>query len=211
MLLSSYKNCQAPCQEELGCRCCCGFSSLVLLQDDLHTYTFPNPGQYLYLYTTVGAKALSPAIVDPLDEPDMVSMRLKHPGGWFPINKICSLLSYLLCAEACKGVSGHSFCKASDSLHCVCKLFLCALKLKLIVCNFRQSAEALETAATSTLGFLCSEERGWFGSYLQNHPICTRENVCVSVGVQNGVCKCTHVLTVLQDNLILSENAAWGI
>lgn len=100
-----------------------------------------------------------PATVDPLDEPGMVSMGLKHRGGKLPINKIHSSLSYLLCAAACKGVPEHSFCKVSDSLHCVYKLVLRALKPKLVVHNFRQSAEAPEEGATSTLGFLCSKER----------------------------------------------------
>lgn len=79
-------------------------------------------------------------------------MGLKYWGGKFLINKIHSSLSYLLCAAACKGIPEHSFCKASDSLHCVSKLFLCALKPKLLLRTFKQMAEAPEAGATSTLG-----------------------------------------------------------
>lgn len=157
-----------------------------------------------------------PAVIDPLDEPGMASMGLKHWGGKFPINKIHSLLSYLLWAAACKGVPQRSFCRALDSLHCMCELVLCALNLKLLVHNFRQSAEAPEAAATSTLcSFAARREqthqrlvRILFAksSYLHKEKMCV--GGCVPVCVQRGVYKGTHILTVLQDNLTLSENAA---
>lgn len=98
----------------------------------------------------------------------------------------------------------------------MCELVLCALNLKLLVHNFRQSAEAPEAAATSTLcSFAARREqthqrlvRILFAksSYLHKEKMCV--GGCVPVCVQRGVYKGTHILTVLQDNLTLSENAA---